>query len=620
MATDEEYLDNLLKSITEKEAQPPKAEEVMLSQEETIPDAVVLPDDDLFSSDDLLSADSMLSGEDLSFEDEILSGNDMLSEENSSFVDEMPSVKAASVSDDEEWMADLKNLMENSAMPEENSDLDTSMNDMNDVDIEDLLSGMGDMDDDLAEISGLLKHADGDESVDMDMLAMLEGISESSESDEAADPFAALLDDSNFEEADGSGQAEEEASPKAKKKRAKKEKSKKKRSLFGKKKRGEQEAGEELAEPVDSSVGAVPSEVQEDDEAEAAFYGEMNTQEEMGEEPADSIGQESGSNMEPEEAALEPEAASGTETEENSENGQEPKEKKKGFFTRLISALTQEEEDVENISEENKEILNELEEEDKKKGQKKGKKGGKKKKGKEAEAEGDPDESAENAEADGKKKKPKKEKKPKEEKPKEKTVKVLSRRNLIVLIAFCATIVGSVILLSFFLPEYADKKSARNAYNAGDYEAVYTLLYDRNLNSSDSLIFNRAATIRKMERRVESYENNLAMGREIEALDSLLKGVSCYQTLTGADEYGVRQEVDAIYQQIGSILEENYGITVEEAIEINAYDNVTYTKRLHSAVSGTSFAGSEEEPAQKETEEASQPQDVLADEEGIINY
>ena len=188
------------------------------------------------------------------------------------------------------------------------------------------------------------------------------------------------------------------------------------------------------------------------------------------------------------------------------------------------------------------------------------------------------------------------------------------------LIAFCATIIGSIILLSFFLPEYADKKSARNAYNTGDYESVYTLLYDQNLNSSDLLIFNRAETIRKMERRVESYENNLTLGRELEALDSLLKGVECYRTLTEADEFGVRQEVDAIYQQICSILDGDYGITAEEAIEINTYDSENYTKRLYSAVYGTSFTRQGEESVPEEQTEPSQPQDVLADEEEIISY
>ena len=628
MATDEEYLDNLLKSITENETQSQTANNVMQSEEDRVPEAVVLPEEDLLSEavvlpeEDLLSVNSMLSEGELSFGDNLPSGDDMLSEKNISFEGEMPPMKAASSSDDEEWMEDLKNLMDNNTIPEDDSDLAASINDMSDVDIADLLSGMGDIDEELEEIGGLLKHADGDESVDMDVLALLEGISGSGESEESTDLFANLLDDSAFEETgneenQGEQTEEEDLSPKAKKKRAKKNKSEKKRWFFGKKKRAKEAAGEgeapaELVVPFEVAEAVIE---QEKGESDAAPFGEEDIQDNSGEGLMEDVSPESESGIESEGAVSETEAA------ENGDEEQKPKEKKQGFFARLFNALTQEEEEVENISEENKEILNELEEEDKKnskKKEKKGKKGDKKKKGKKAE--GEKGEAAENAEADGKKKKPKKEKKPKEERPKEKTVKVLSKRKLLVLIAFCATIIGSIILLSFFLPEYADKKSARNAYNAGDYESVYTLLYDQNLNSSDLLIFNRAATIRMMERRVESYENNLTLGRELEALDSLLKGVECYQTLTEAEDFGVRQELDAIYQQICGILDGNYGITAEEAIEINTYDRETYTKRLYSAIYGTSFLKPGEESVPEEPAEPSQPQDVLDDEEEIINY
>lgn len=615
MATDEEYLDNLLRSITENEAQPKTLDEFMLSEDDSLPDAVVLPEGDS------LSIDSMLSEGELSFGDELLSEDEMLSEQNMSFESEIPSPNAPSSSEDEEWMEDLKNLMDNDSIPEDDSDLNASINDMSDVDISDLLNGLGDIDEELEEIGGLLKHADSDEPVDMDVLALLEGINGNGENEESTDMFASLLDDSAFEEAGNEEnigeQTEEELSPKAKKKRAKKNKSEKKRWFFGKKKRAKEAAGEgevptELVVPFEVAEAVIE---QEKGESDAAPFEEEDIQDNIGEGLMEDTSPESESGIGSEEAASEAEAA------ENGEEEQKPKEKKQGFFARLFHALTQEEEDIENISEENKEILNELEEEDKKnskKKEKKGKKGDKKKKGKEAE--GEDEEAAENAEADGKKKKPKKEKKPKEERPKEKTVKVLSKRKLLVLIAFCATIIGSIILLSFFLPEYADKKSARNAYNAGDYESVYTLLYDQNLNSSDLLIFNRAATIRKMERRVESYENNLTLGRELEALDSLLKGVECYQTLTSADEFGVRQEVDAIYQQICGILDGNYGITAGEAIEINTYDSENYTKRLYSAVYGTSFTRPGEESMPEEPTEPSQPQDVLADEEDIISY
>ena len=82
----------------------------------------------------------------------------------------------------------------------------------------------------------------------------------------------------------------------------------------------------------------------------------------------------------------------------------------------------------------------------------------------------------------------------------------------------------------------------------------------------------------------------------------------------------MRNEVDAIYQQICNILENKYGITYEEALEINTYDNETYTRRLNSIVNGTEFVMPGEEVEAEEIEEELPPQDVLPEEEEIIIY
>ena len=99
-----------------------------------------------------------------------------------------------------------------------------------------------------------------------------------------------------------------------------------------------------------------------------------------------------------------------------------------------------------------------------------------------------------------------------------------------------------------------------------DYETVYLLFYDKKLSTDETLLFNQARTIRQMERRLESYENNIALGREMEAVDSLMRGVEEYQELWEADEYQVRNEVDTIYLQICAILESNYGLSQAQAV------------------------------------------------------
>ena len=306
----------------------------------------------------------------------------------------------------------------------------------------------------------------------------------------------------------------------------------------------------------------------------------------------------------------------------------ERKEKKSGSklsekISELLTLLTQEDEELDLSIDENAEILKELDEEDRKKAKKeakKKKKSEKKKKKGKGETSQEGEEALEEGEEEGKKKKKKKEKKKKEKPPKEKIVekpvKVLSRRNLLVLVAACATLLASIFVLSTFLPEFADKKNARKAFYEGEYETTYKLFYDKKLNSSDAIIFNRVKTLLTIERKLDSYKNNLALNRKLEALDALIQGVVCYQELSGVDEYGVRNEVDAIYQKICSLLQENYGISPEDAIEINTYDNETYTRKLDSVIHGTEFVM----PGEEITDEPLPLQDILPEEEEIISF
>lgn len=187
---------------------------------------------------------------------------------------------------------------------------------------------------------------------------------------------------------------------------------------------------------------------------------------------------------------------------------------------------------------------------------------------------------------------------------------------MLLIVAFCATLTTCLVTLSTFLPEYSDRKYARDAFYAGDYQTAYTLLYNKRLDSNDTVIFNRVKIVLKFEKRLKSYENNVALGRELEAVHALMQGVADYQNPEGADEYGARNEIDAIYQQICSILENEYGITPEEAIEINAYESTEYTKKLNSVVNGTDYTA----PGEEKEEEPAVPQDILPDEEEIITY
>ena len=568
MTTDEEYLDNLLKSLTENEQQIKTMEETLnemtrsaangeafsMSSEKSdkvqdnddnANEGLMAFDGDLFGEEQIFSEDevsSEVSADDDIFADffaEALSGEESTVEnsEIQSDAEESDQVEL-NIADAEDWQSGLDDLL---VKAEEQASGDDITVGVDDLDVADFVGQIDNVDADLTEIDGLLKNDDNG-ALNDDMLALLEG--------------AEALDDNAVNSPDEVKNNVSEESANSQEAEAEKEKPAKKK-LFSKEKPPKKEKKSKLSKKKQ--------------EGETPDLGILD--------------------------------------------------EKPSFLMRFLDFLTREE----NEGIESEEILDKLNKENEKKQKKEEKKRKKaeKKKGKSDEALDEEEEGAEDNNKKKKKEKKKKEKKEKEpsEAPKEKPVKVLSKKNMLVLIAACATLLGSIFALSTFLTEYSDRQNARQAFYDGDYEEVYRLFYDRNLNSSDTVIYNKVKIVLTLERKLKSYENNIALNKELEAVDALIQGISCYQSLQGIDEYDVRNEVDAIYQQICNILENKYGITYEEAIEINTYDNETYTRIVDAIVNGTEFVmpGEEIEEAE-ESEEELLPQDVLPEEEEIISY
>ncbi len=307
---------------------------------------------------------------------------------------------------------------------------------------------------------------------------------------------------------------------------------------------------------------------------------------------------------------------------ENEEvSGEEKKEKKPGRLAQFFTYITQETE--EEPIDENAEILSELEREDAqkakdKKKEKKSKKSKKKKSGNEEKNKDKAAKKAAKAEKQQEKRQKKEEKRQEKlkNKPAQKPGKLLSKKGKIVLLAFCASLVAAIFSLNTFIPDYVDKTHAREAFFVGDYEEVYKLLYNKKLSAGDQLIFDRATTVLSLQRKLASYQNNKKLEREVEALDALLLGVEKYHELENVDEIGVRSEVDELYNQICGILLNNYGLSQENALEMLSYDEFEYTRAIYNLIEGKGFSETEEVTMQ---EEPQVPQDVLPEEEEIIN-
>lgn len=425
-------------------------------------------------------------------------------------------------------------------------------------------------DDELAEISGLLKQSGNDGMTDDDMLALLESMSPDS-------------DGSEKEKKEEKKEAEEKPAEDGEKipdnaedteKSNKKEKKKLFSGLLGRKKKKETENGAETED--------------------AEFVN----------------------------------------PEENKDFDLPVEPKKKNFFTKIFSFLTEtdEKETDEKTgetggmepSDENRSILEELDEEDKKKKKKKVK-------GRKEKVEPKEDEEEDEEEPPKKSRKKRKVKKTDTEEAvlaETKPGKKISPKNVGVIAGLCITLAAVILVFSSVIPGFFDKRDARSAYYQADYAKSYELLYGKKLDESDSIIFNKSKTILEMNRKLDSYHNYISMNMEIQALDALISGVEHYPAIYAeAEEYHVTQEVKAIYDTLVTILYDKFGISEEQAKEIIGYDDLTYTKKLESIINGTPFVlpaaeadgengtdAAAEIPARTETDILPEEQDILTQE------
>ena len=275
---------------------------------------------------------------------------------------------------------------------------------------------------------------------------------------------------------------------------------------------------------------------------------------------------------------------------------EESKEKKPGVLSKVFHLLTDEwepeptEEELAQAAEEAKAAK---EEADAKKAEDKKAKA-EEKKAKAAEKEAAKKAKAEEAAAKKKEKQDAKEAKLAEKRAKEeaeapKNQKRLSPKKIAVVTVFAASVLAGILLFSNYASFQDSIAKARRAYYAGDYKSVYIETYGEKLDESDSIIEAKSKVILTMQRKLDSYQNHMKLGQNVEALNALITGLQTYDTINQeAESYGVLAEVDSIKDEILAILESNYGLNEEEARALlQDDDKVSYTLALDRIANGT---------------------------------
>lgn len=181
-----------------------------------------------------------------------------------------------------------------------------------------------------------------------------------------------------------------------------------------------------------------------------------------------------------------------------------------------------------------------------------------------------------------KKAKPKKEKKPKAPVDPKDILKI-KPLSVVMLLMFVA---GFVIMVQLFsgLFDYSNNISrAKEFMQNGNYTSAYDIVHGMSLSKADSNIQNQLDAIMLVERQYESYENYRKLGMNVDALNTLIKGLVQYNTYKEQGEsLGVIEPMNQYRQAILEKLLSDYKIDEKLANDLVTLFGSDFTKYYRS--------------------------------------
>lgn len=282
----------------------------------------------------------------------------------------------------------------------------------------------------------------------------------------------------------------------------------------------------------------------------------------------------------------------------------EGKAKKQGMFSRFFAFLMEEDEEPENedlpISDENQEIIREMDKEEAEKAKKKVQKKVQKKEKKKA-----AEKKKEKPPKKAKPPKPKKEKKPKEEEPY--LGKKLTFKKMLPILLLGVTVGAATFLFVYLAADYSNKQIAKEAYAAGDYQTCYVNLYGKKRNEDEEMMYGKSESILYIQIWYEEYLRLEEEGGGAKALDCLIRVVNDFPALyENAFRWGAETEVNQVYTLMLDALSGKYGVSETQAREIAALkSDIAYTRAV-MALAGEGGFGEENDMADSEGQQPSE--------------
>ena len=174
---------------------------------------------------------------------------------------------------------------------------------------------------------------------------------------------------------------------------------------------------------------------------------------------------------------------------------------------------------------------------------------------------------------------------------------------------------GAIIIFLFFIVAAAvvivgtnifsyDISIADATYKFGNhkYTEAYEGIRGLEIKEKDMEIHDKIYTVMFVNKQLNSYNNFFAMGDYASALDSLIKGLSRYDKYIAlARQLGIHTDLDYVRKQIMAELQNVYGVSEREALELmEMTDRQDYSERIYAIVSKLDTKAIEAEKERRE--------------------
>lgn len=125
------------------------------------------------------------------------------------------------------------------------------------------------------------------------------------------------------------------------------------------------------------------------------------------------------------------------------------------------------------------------------------------------------------------------------------------------------------------------KNKALDYFEMGKYTEAYREAIGTDMQDKDEEDYNKIKVVMKVQQSLDAYQNYERVKYYPEALDALLKGIKRYDANIGeATELEVEKDMMSCRTQILSILQDEFGLSEQDAYSILALDQNAYTDKV----------------------------------------